>query len=308
MRMFLVDGNPKGIVTAEIMNWSGHALSAPRERLPEVLQRPEAKRTGVYFLFGDPLDASGRREVYVGESDDVGKRLAQHSKSDEKDFFESFCIVTSKDQNLTKAHARHLENRLTELAKSAGRSIVLNRIEPTQGVLPESDVSDMEFFRAQVEIILPVLGYDILRASAASRLAKSESEDEVEPAFSTAGAASTALALRLRAAQRGMAAEAVLVDGEVVVRAGSTADAKPDHASNPVENLRNSLVEDGSLADDPASGGNLLRFMRDVSFSSPSQAAAVIYGRNVNGRTSWRLKEGGQTLKEYQVSLTEDVE
>ncbi|MDF2231943.1 GIY-YIG nuclease family protein [Albimonas sp. CAU 1670] len=305
--MFLVDGSSKGVVTAEIMNWSGHALSAPRERLPEVLKRQEAKRTGVYILFGDPLDASGRREVYVGESDDVGKRLSQHNKDDDKDFFETFCLLTSKDQNLTKAHARYLENRITDVARRAGRAEILNRTEPTQGVLPESDVSDMEFFLSQVEIILPVLGYDVLRPSATTRLSEATSRDAAGPSNEMAGSPA-ALELRLRAVQRGMEADAVLMDGEVVVRAGSTADAHADHASNPVETLRDALVADGSLAPDPATNGKLLLFTRDVAFSSPSQAAAVIYARNANGRTAWRLKEGGQTLKDYQVSLTEAVE
>ena len=47
IRLFLVDGDPKGILTAEIINWSGKVLFAPRSMLPELKARPESQKTGV---------------------------------------------------------------------------------------------------------------------------------------------------------------------------------------------------------------------------------------------------------------------
>ena len=47
IRLFLADGSPNGIITAEIMNWTGHIIVAPRSRLTDFVQRPEAGRTGV---------------------------------------------------------------------------------------------------------------------------------------------------------------------------------------------------------------------------------------------------------------------
>ncbi len=305
--MFLVDGNPKGVVTAEIMNWSGHALSAPRERLPEVLRRPEAKRTGVYLLFSDPLDAYGRREVYVGETDDVGKRLTQHNKDDDKEFFESFCILTSKDQNLTKAHARYLANRVTDMARGADRSNVLNRTEPAAGSLPESDVSDMEFFLTQVEIVLPVLGFDILRVHRGTAQTEARQQGS-EQGFSMPEAASgkAEIALVLAENRRGLRATAILSDGEVVVSAGSLAARDSSEYHYPYKDLRQRFETDGTLM--PTERSEHLSFMRDVVFNSPSAASATIFGRSDNGRKSWRLATTGQSLKDYQVSLAEAVE
>ncbi len=34
IRIFLADGSPNGVLTAEIMNWIGKAVVAPRARLP----------------------------------------------------------------------------------------------------------------------------------------------------------------------------------------------------------------------------------------------------------------------------------
>ena len=75
-----------------------------------------------------------------------------------KDFWDRAIVLTSKDANLTKAHARYLESSFIALAQQARRSRLLNGTAPPLLPLPEADVSDMEYFIAQVKIILPVLG------------------------------------------------------------------------------------------------------------------------------------------------------
>ena len=41
-------------------------------------------------------------------------------------------------------------------------------------------------------------------------------------------------------------------------------------------------------------------FLRDTWFSSPSAAAAVVWGRSANGRMSWRVQDSGQTFAEWE--------
>jgi len=291
VRLFLVEGTPSGMITAEIMNWTGHLLVAPRAKLPEVLQRPEAQKTGVYFLFGEISEIGGKLPVYIGESDNVARRLLQHSKNEDREF-ERFCIVTSKDLNLTKAHTRFLENKITIIARDSDRADVLNSVEPALGVLPESDIADMEYFIEQIRLILPVLGFDILRERFVSpynigKEIKIELDTKVE-----------IVPLVLRQSRKGLEAKAVERDGEVVVLKGSLAEMNPEFAMNQYHGLRKKLIDDGSLV--PNAERTFLEFSKDVLFSSPSAAAAVIYGRNANGRTSWLVAEKGKTLKAYQ--------
>ena len=54
-------------ITAEILNWTGHLITAPRSRLADLIQRPEATRTGVYFLTGTDPDGGFKPLVYLGE-------------------------------------------------------------------------------------------------------------------------------------------------------------------------------------------------------------------------------------------------
>src|ERR1700744_2102267 len=104
IRLYLADGTPGGLLTAEIMNWTGHVVAAPRSDLARLRKRDEASRTGVYVLLGDDPDALGSAMAYIGEGDDVGERLAQHAKPGElggKDFWDRVIVLTSKDANRT---------------------------------------------------------------------------------------------------------------------------------------------------------------------------------------------------------------
>ena len=290
MRLFLVDGTPTGLITAEIMNWSGHTLVAPRSRIGEALKREEASRTGIYFLVGDDPDHPSKTRVYIGEGDSVSDRLRSHAKDESKDFWTKVCVVTSKDSNLTKAHARYLESRLIELTTQADRANLANGNEPGTKLLPESDISDMEFFLDQVQIILPVVGMEFLRLT--------PRQVAVEPSGQTRTGSPAPLELVLESRKHGIEAHALEADGEIIVLSGSKAVAKDDFVANTYAMLRKELMEDGRLKLSP--DGQHLEFTEDVPFSSPSAAAGVVFNRNSNGRTAWRLKTTGQTLKDWQ--------
>jgi len=293
VRLYLVDGSPTGIITAEIMNWTGHVLVTPRSRLAEALQRSEATRTGIYFLVGDDPDQPSKARVYVGEGDSVVDRIKSHAKDSQKDFWTRACIVTSKDANLTKAHARYLENRFVELTKSADRANVANGNEPARKSLPESDVADMEFFIDQVQVILPVVGFDFLRPKAQGQT------NTIDELPATTG---TRLDLIMTSGKHGYEARAVEFDGEITVLAGSRGTTE-SFVTNIYASLRQQLINDGRLI--PTNNPNFVEFSEDVTFASPSAAAAVITNRNTNGRTAWRLVQTGQTLKEWQDSQLE---
>jgi hypothetical protein len=48
--LFLPLGDAKSLRTAEISNWSGKAVAAPRTELDELLLREELGKAGVYLL------------------------------------------------------------------------------------------------------------------------------------------------------------------------------------------------------------------------------------------------------------------
>ncbi|OHC26710.1 MAG: endonuclease [Pseudomonadales bacterium RIFCSPLOWO2_12_59_9] len=295
IRLFLVDGTPNGLLTAEIMNWTGHVLTGPRSKLAELVQRPECGRTGVYFLVGPDPDNNLRSKVYIGESDDVAKRLKQHNRPEAsegtaggKDFWEKVCLVTSKDQNLTKTHVKYLESLLIGIANNVGRCELLNGTAHDYGSLPESDRADMAFFLEQIRTVLPVLGFDFLREL--TRPSSMAGSSVAEPL-------SASPRFVMTAAKYGASAAAQEIDGEFVVLKGSTARGEWGNTAHSYENLFKLLVTDGVLQ---AAGGSCKVFTQDYAFSSPSAAAAVIHGRAANGRTEWTVQGTGQTYAAWQ--------
>lgn len=282
LRIYLVDGTPTGTLTAEIMNWTGKVLVFAREQLADVARREEAHRTGIYFLAGGDPENPSREWVYIGEADDVLKRLATHSRDERRDFWERTVIVVSKDENLTKAHVRYLESRLLQMAREANRAGVVNDTSPPRPALPEPDVADMEYFLEQIVMMLPVLGFGFLQAS---------------PRVETAPPATPESPL-FRLAAGGIQAEARVIDGQLVVLKGSTARKQGVESWTSYRNLRTELVESGRLVDgaDP----QILVFADNVAFDSPSAAASVVLGRNSNGRIEWKTANTGKTYADWQ--------
>jgi len=272
IKLFLPHGDAKSLRTAEISNWTGKAVAAPRTELEELLARDELEKAGVYILVGSEPSTNSPR-AYIGEAEVVRDRLKQHRT---KEFWISAIVFVSKDENLTKAHVRYLENRLLDEAARVGR-FTLEQNQAGGSRLPESDREDMEVFLSRVRQLLPVLGSDIL-----SPIAKADVKAQPGGV--------------LLCRNKGAEARGQRTPNGFVVFQNSTAvlQHRPSADTYPyVVAQRKQLIADGALI--PKDG--LLVFAKDVEFSSPSAAAAVIHGGSANALIAWRTAEG-KSLKE----------
>ena len=66
LRMFVPDGDPEGVRFIDRMNWTGLGIVFPRSKWPEVRNREEFGRTGVYILTGYSEEDEDLPMVYVG--------------------------------------------------------------------------------------------------------------------------------------------------------------------------------------------------------------------------------------------------
>ena len=80
IRIYLSDGSPSGLRHVEIANWSGQAIACPRSRFSELKNWEESQRPGVYFLL-EKHATDGKNTVYVGESENVFRRLTEHDRN-----------------------------------------------------------------------------------------------------------------------------------------------------------------------------------------------------------------------------------
>ena len=267
IRLFLIDGEPSGIRTAEISNWTGKAIAGPRSRLDEIRQRDELISPGVYFLTG--VDAeTDRPTLYIGEAESVAKRLKQHHKGEKE--WNQLVAFTSKDENLTKAHIRYLEDELIARALKSKRALLINSAR-SGASLPESDQAEMIVFLDKVLQLLPILGVDAFKSLPVRNSSEAELSQDT-----------------LYCSIKGLQATGRVSDNGFVVFEGSQAVKEDRKSSNRFREKRAQYVESGLLlvCEDH------LVFTQDFEFSSPSAAAAIIRGGSSNGLTSWKDVNG----------------
>lgn len=281
IQLFLVDGHPTGLVIASIHGWTGSVLVATQSTFGQLLARPETDRTGIYILFGPDPDRALAMRAYVGEADSVRTRIAQ--SAEKREFWETAVVVTTSDEALTKGHVRYLEARLIDLARSAGRVSLDNTQlpSPADRHLPEADRANMEAFLANLKIILPLIGLDLLKPAPLRPDADPESAPGAIFTLTHKGS------LLARGEER---------EGDFVVLAGSRA-RRDTSGRNGYAALKQSLVEAGVLIADDA---HHFRFARPHGFRSPSAAAAVVLDRSSNGRTAWKVEGSNQTYHDWQ--------
>ncbi|MBK1885623.1 GIY-YIG nuclease family protein [Marinobacter sp. DY40_1A1] len=293
LELFFIDGKPDGMLTAEVFNWTGHVLMAPRTRIGAALKRPTASYTGVYLLLGE--DDEGPL-AYIGEGEDIGDRIKSHDTS--KDWWTSVVLITTAGNNLNKAHAKYLESRLVEEARKAGKIRLDNGNTPPRSSLSESAQANMESFLEYLMMVLPALRIDSFlaqtRPQARASMGSAVSDDDLDIVF------------ELRTPKHGIDAKAVLTEGEFVVLAGSRVSpewrGKTTHHTG-YSKLHGELVAGGVIRPE----GELSVFSENYAFRSPSAAAAVVNGRPTNGTTEWRLPEG-KTYKAWEKEKLEQDE
>lgn len=273
IKLFLVHGNPNGLRTAELSNWSGKAIAAPRTQLPELIKREELGSPGIYLLTGVDPDTSDKA-IYIGEAEDVSRRLKGHAS---KDFWNAVTVFVSKDENLTKAHIRYLEGKLIAMALDIGSSVVINAAA-SGARLPESDAAEMDVFLQKCLQLLPVLG-------------TAEFTDLSE------GQSSTEALLYCKI--KGLTARGKRTSNGFVVFNGSQAVLKHRDTARTLGIKREQLIAKGLLEHKQG----YLVFTKDIEFGSPSTAGGVVCGGSTNGLTSWKDSSGRQ-LKEIEKSLT----
>jgi hypothetical protein len=265
--LFLIDGTADGIVAAELSNWTGKGYKIPRSRLKDLSNRQDLKKAGMYFLFG--RDENDSEIVYIGEAEEVYKRLIQHQ---DKDFWNEALIFISKDENLNKAHIKFLEFSLHQDATEAGRYKIFNTNTPNCPAISEAEQAVMTEFSENLQLLVGTLGYKLFEKLNKIKVSKHDQ-------------------YFISAARGAQAAGILTSEGFVILKDSQVASSEVPSTPEAVKEKRKNLVESDITTN--------WKFTKDYLFSSPSIAAAVVMGRSANGLVEWKNK-AGTSIKENQ--------
>jgi hypothetical protein len=287
IRIYLADATVTGIRYAELVNWTGHAIACPRNRLSELRNWPESSKPGVYFLFEGRFGSS-KPIAYIGESENVTQRITNHDRN--KEFWSEVVILTSKDENLTKAHIKYLESALVCISKKADRYELENGNTPPESSLPRADRDAMEEFIENARMVLGTLGYSILEP-----ILKSKSASEIVTELNELSENDNILR-NLFFTVNSLSAQGAVTDEGFVLKKGSQL-SKTNSESMPgkLSTIKEKLLVEGILKDE----GPYLVASEDILFNSSSYAAAIVAGTSRSGPQSWKAVNG-KTIKKIE--------
>ena len=269
IELFFVNGTAGDVVTAELSNWNAQTIRIPRKECrnpsPEHIAR-SLLGVGVYFLV---CQNDGIREsVYVGEAENVHKRLCDHLREydgGKETYYWNYAIVFLGGR-LDKALIRYLENRLVCILKECGRCDCLTQNTFQNTVLKPSQIAAMEEFIDNARVVMEALGCRFLGPPPTATT--------VTQTFNCIG--------------RDAKAKGFLsLNGFTVLegsRVASSTVTSFKTRGRGYYDLRKRLEAEGTIVE--------CKFVRNYEFSSPSSASAVVLGRNSNGNHDWKTDDG----------------
>lgn len=276
---YLTTGNPEGVIFAYMSNWTGQAIKIPRNLFADSKNMAELKRPGIYFLIGQHEENPDDKLVYVGEANNLSERIVQHLRDEDKAFAETIICFSSKDENLTVSHTKHLERKVISHISKSSEYRLTNGKEGTDIKLPKMVEDEMDTYFDNMKIILPTLGYPVLHI-----------DDKIKVAQQTAKMDTFQLDVG------GFKAISKLTSNGIEVQTGSEMNMKETPSlSGSYSNLRKTLVDKQIVKE---KDGKFV-FIENFEFTSPTTAAAIILGYSVNGRVSWK-NSFGKTLKDIE--------
>ena len=285
IQIYLPKGNPRGLRIAEITTRTVRLFEVPRLLLDEFFAMPEAKQVGVYFLVKESEEEGTLPRLYIGQTGDLTARLKAHDSK--KEFWKRAFVMVSLTNNLTQTHALFLEWLAIQAAKEVGRYTLENGNAGSRPHTPAPLEADCRELHRTTALLLATLGQPVFEAMTKETRAEGVSAP-----------AEQSEVFYLRQPQHGVEAKAVYTTDEFVVLEGSTirSDSAPSFKGTGAEQMRQRLLDDGTLAADE---NGICHFTRNYPFKSPSGAACVILGRPSNGWKEWHNKDG-QTLDELK--------
>jgi len=271
--IFLTNGNPMGLKTIEMGNWSGKAISTPRNRLKDFFSRPEALQSAVYFLLSLEPEESGLHKVYIGKANNIKERIIDHDYK--KDFWQTAIAFFG-------GNIEYLENKCLEMAIKEKRCILENTYNAKPRKLAEAEEAEANEYLYNLSILMSALGYPILSPSMKEEEIIEQKEDGGSLFFCKGV---------------GVYAKGRQVDGGFEVLKDSTVSiSEPTLESS--KKLKGFLIEEKIIELDSVLKNHYI-FTRDYIFNSLSSASNIILSYANNGRDKWRDSDG-KTLEELE--------
>lgn len=286
IQVVLLDGDPTGIIYAEMHDWAGQIAIFPRNRVEQLINDPAFSCPALYLLLGEDQSDFSRESIYVGETESASTRIKQHMSAKDKTFWQRVIVLTSSSGSLNKAHIKSLESMILKDLEKANSAKIKNQNKSLSlPHLARHDQISVQRYFNNFKLILRSLGYKFFDAKAALGFENDSSKNPTILNYSNP-------IFELKSV--GIHAFGRMLGDSFVVSKGSTLRHLPDgtHSFFVDQLVSANLLE--------PTEGMIHLFLRDVSFTSPSIAASVITGTTRSGWSNWKVISTGITMRAWK--------
>lgn len=238
-----------------------------RELLDKIIEREYA---GVYILFGTDAETENRKTAYIGQASNLLMRIRQPHNSIE---WTEAVLITTSNNCFDSASISYIENNFIKTAVKEQYE-QKNRIETGNGNPTQEAIIELNEFIDLAKIYVMALGYPIFEEKFKRDEKKFYYKNENNE-FNAEGV--------------------YLNNNHFIIFKGSKIRDK-----EPTNGTASFVIK---LREENKDKYENFILKEDIEFTSPSLAAAFVYGQNSNGRTNWKLQDG-TNLDDYVKMLS----
>ena len=169
---YLVNWDATSIKTVEFSNRLIKWIYVPRKDFKDAIKREELQNSWIYLLLWE--DEEWNLLAYLWQATILWKRLNDHYKDTNKDFWNIVIAFTYKDWTLNESDINFLERELIKEAKNAWRYTIKNGNWWNNGLIQEYRIPDMLEFIDDLKILLESLWFKLFKELVSKEELKSE--------------------------------------------------------------------------------------------------------------------------------------
>ena len=267
---YLIDWEPTWIKTVEFSNRLIKWIYIPRKDFKRALERDELKNSWVYLLLWE--DEEWNLLAYIWQATILWKRLSDHYKDTNKDFWKTSIAFTYKDWTLNESDINFIERELINEAKVAWRYKIKNWNWWNNWLIQEYRISDMIEFINDLKILLESLGFKLFKKLVNNK--ELENEDNIYYLTARWSNARWIYTNEWFIVLKWSRWPKILVDSMIKNKWYAFRN-------------RSKLIEEGVIK----INWNEIVFQKDYLFTSPSSAASFISGASLNWWLLWKNKK-----------------
>ena len=264
--LILQEGSPNKETIATMSNRPIKAIKIPRTDI-NTCDSEELEDVGVYLLFCK--EENNKDSVYIGESENVKKRLLQHIRdynAEKEQYYWHTAVVITSDE-LTKTKIRYLESKFVDICKICNRYDCLTKSRHRNTKMSKADLAIIDEIIDDAKLLVNTLGYKIF-------------EPLVETDAKTGQIKTEVLRLEVK---DGLGLGIYTSEGFVLLKGSKIRkelqSSVPDNIISLREEYKDKITSDNITTE-------------DILFNNPSPAAAFVSGTSISGPANWRNSKG----------------